>query len=229
LSRPSPSRVRRHLVELISTARYLPGDRLPTERLLAEQFDTSRSAVRDALALLEGDGLVDRRRGSGTYVTDRKVTPGEWSPQLSSPRDTMDARIVLEPRLARVAALTATSEDLDRIAAAERETREHLDSDAFERQGAAFHAANAAWAFHAAIAAATHNKLLVTMYDLVNSARDEAEWGDRKNHSLTIENRKIYIAEHTAILKALRMRDAEQAERAAMIHCRSVRRHMLGE
>jgi GntR family uxuAB operon transcriptional repressor len=229
LPRLSPSRVRRHLVELISTGRYLPGDRLPTERVLAEQFDTSRSTVRDALALLEGDGVVSRRRGSGTYVTDRQAARSDWSPQQSSPRDTMDARMVLEPRLARVAALTATSEDLDRIAAAERETREHLDSDAFERQGAAFHAANAAWAFHAAIAAATHNRLLVSMYDLVGSARDEAEWGDLKNRSLSIENRRLYVAEHAAILKALRLRDAEQAEQAALAHCRSVRKHMLGE
>lgn len=227
--RLSPSRVRRHLVELISSGQYLPGDRLPTERLLAEQFDTSRSTVRDALALLEGDGVVSRRRGSGTYINDRKVDSGPRSPQQASPRDTMDARMVLEPRLARVAALTATTEDLDRISAAERETREHLDSDAFERHGTAAHAANAAWAFHAAIASATHNRLLVTMYDLFDSARDEVEWGDLKNRSLTIENRRIYLAEHAEILKALRMRDAEQAEQAALAHCRSVRRHMLGE
>jgi DNA-binding FadR family transcriptional regulator len=220
-ARPTPVRVRERLRELLAAGRYLPGDRLPTERTLAEQFLASRSTIRDALTLLESDGSIIRKAGSGTYVTEKRAAAvASSSPALASPRDTMEARLILEPRLARAAASNATSEDLDQIAALEINTKIHLASDVFIVHGEAL---------HAAIAASTHNRLLVSMFAQINAVRDQTEWGQLKKRSLTIENRKIYVIEHAAIIKALLMRDGEKAEEAAAIHIKTVRRHMLGE
>src|ERR1043165_8400057 len=68
--RATPSLVYRSLLKGIHERRIVPGARLPNERELARQLKTSRTAVRSALSMMERQGLVRRRVGSGTYVTD---------------------------------------------------------------------------------------------------------------------------------------------------------------
>ena len=83
-SAPSPREpkyylVKRHLLELVE--RLEPGSLLPTERVLTEELDTSRTTVRRALSELVGEGRLVRRQGSGTYVAEPKIT---WSLQMTS-------------------------------------------------------------------------------------------------------------------------------------------------
>src|SRR3972149_5625670 len=68
--RATPSLVYRSLLKSIHDGRILPGGKLPNERDIARQLKTSRTAVRSALAMMERQGLVRRRVGSGTFLTD---------------------------------------------------------------------------------------------------------------------------------------------------------------
>lgn len=98
-----------------------PGSKLPNEFALGEKFGVGRSTIREAIKLLSSKGIVDVRRGSGTYV----VTTAKG---LSDPLglrsvqdknalalDLVNVRLLLEPGMAEMAALNATEEDIDRI------------------------------------------------------------------------------------------------------------------
>lgn len=219
-SRLAPERIRDHVAALIAEGRYAAGDRLPTERALAEALPASRNAVRDGLALLAADGLVRRVAGSGTYVAAAAAEGRDWSPRLSSPGEIMEARLAFEPKLARLAALQATPTEIDAFDALQARMAAEPGGSGFEGLDAAL---------HAGIAAATRNRLLDHLYREITQARDQALWGELKKRSSTPENRRTYVAEHAAILAAIRRREPEQAEEAAAVHLRSVRRHMLGE
>jgi DNA-binding FadR family transcriptional regulator len=219
-SRLSPERIRDHVAGLIAAGRYAPGDRLPTERALAESLPASRNAVRDGLALLASDGLVRRVGGSGTYVAPAAAGVPDWAPRLSSPAEIMEARLAFEPRLVRLAALQATPTEIDALDALQARMVADPGGTGFESLDAAL---------HAGIAAATRNRLLDHLYREITQARDQALWGELKKRSATAENRRTYVAEHAAILAAIRRREPEEAEEAAAAHLRSVRRHMLGE
>ncbi len=219
-SRLSPERIRDHVAGLIAAGRYAPGDRLPTERALSETLPASRNAVRDGLALLAAEGRVRRVAGSGTYVASALPDGPDWSPRLASPRDIMEARLAFEPRLARLAALQATPAEIDAFDALQAWMMEDPDSADFESLDAAL---------HAGIAAATRNRLLDHLYREITGARDQALWGALKKRSATPGNRRTYVAEHAAIIEAIRRREPEEAEEAAASHLRSVRHHMLGD
>ncbi len=219
-TRFSPERIREHVAGLIAAGRYAPGDRLPTERALSESLPASRNAVRDGLALLASDGLVRRVAGSGTYVAPAAATATGWTPRLSSPAEIMEARLAFEPRLVRLAALQATPPEIDALDALQ--ARMVADPD-----GAGFESLDAA--LHAGIAAATRNRLLDHLYREITQARDQALWGELKKRSATPANRRTYVADHAAILAAIRRREPGEAEEAAASHLRSVRRHMLGD
>jgi DNA-binding FadR family transcriptional regulator len=219
-SRLAPERIRDHVAGLIATGAYAPGDRLPTERALSETLPASRNAVRDGLALLAAEGLVRRVAGSGTYVAPPVPRAVDWSPRLSSPHEIMEARLAFEPRLVRLAALQTTPTEIDAFDALQARMAADPDGSDFESLDAAL---------HAGIAAATRNRLLDHLYREITAARDQALWGELKKKSATPANRRTYVAEHVAILAAIRRREPEAAEEAATAHLRSVRRHMLDD
>ena len=95
-----------------------PGQRLPTERSLAAQFGATRHAVRKALDQLEARGKLWRHVGRGTFAGRRQVTePGSVSAAVpfARPREIVEARQVMEPQIAALAAVRASSAQLDAI------------------------------------------------------------------------------------------------------------------
>lgn len=72
-SLPLYAQIADDLLDQIETGELRPGDRLPTERKLSEKLKVNRLTVRRAYNLLESQGLLDRRQGSGTYLADRKI------------------------------------------------------------------------------------------------------------------------------------------------------------
>lgn len=143
------------------------GDRLPTERELAEQFQVSRTAVREALKILAQKGLVDMRPGRGTIVIDgaheamqnsiglvMKLELGE----VGGSDNLVEVREILEVEIAGLAAARATSKEI----AALREAVEMMDDNLQDAD--AFIAADNR--FHEALAQATQNTLILI---LVNS------------------------------------------------------------
>src|SRR5689334_10676013 len=112
-------RVRDYIIGSIKSGAYRANGKLPTERALAEQLGVPRSAVRDALAVLESGGAVTRIIGSGTYVREQEPqsapAPAEVAPPAASPAEIMEARLLLEPQLAQLAAINADQADFARF------------------------------------------------------------------------------------------------------------------
>ena len=210
-------RVHSYIVEAIRSGEYSSGDRLPTERAFGDRLGVPRSVVRTALAALENEGLVRRRIGSGTYVASRSVSPAK--PADISPAQIMDARFMLEPRLAHLASVNATTADLALLEQLCERGEGADDLDAFEQADAAL---------HQAIAEATHNSLVVALYSMITNARDVAEWGDLKRRSLTAARRDTYRSQHRSIVEELRKRRADDAEAALLKHLQHVRANLLG-
>lgn len=213
--------VRDYLSEAIGQGLYPPGTRLPTERALCETLAVSRSTVRNALGLLEGEGRIVRVPGSGTYVSEGAgagLAKGDVL-RVTSPAQVMEARLIMEPPIAHLVVANGSGADFERLEECVREGGAATTLEGFEHWDAAL---------HAAIADAAHNPLVSEAYRLISRARERGEWGELKRRSLTPERRAHYQDEHERIVGALRRRDAEAGEREIRAHLLRVRANLLG-
>ncbi|SOE86858.1 transcriptional regulator, GntR family [Burkholderia sp. YR290] len=215
--------VRSHLLGTGATA----GAKLPTERALAEQLGVSRNVIRRALSIMEIEGRVVRKVGSGTYLVKHAVAmPADHEvPALVhadaldvNPRQIVEARLAFEPNLAGLAAMNCTTLDLDRLSEC---ARRYHSADNFE----AYEVADAG--FHRAIAMATHNPLLISAYETFMAADEQAEWGGIRQRFLTAERRVASREEHDRILNAIRNRDSAAAFDAAREHLQQIASALL--
>ncbi|TCT03844.1 FadR/GntR family transcriptional regulator [Aquabacter spiritensis] len=212
------ARVHAFLEQALAAGGYAAGAKLPTERDLSERIGVPRSAVRDALSVLEARGVVTRRVGSGTYVAETAAPAPSGRPSEVSPAEIMAARLVVEPRLALLIVTHATASDFEAMDACNRKAEAAADFETFERYDAAL---------HQVMAEATHNRLIVDLYREVTEARDRTEWGDLKRRSINAARRATYQGDHRRIVAALRARDAVAAERAIEEHLKTVRSNLL--
>jgi DNA-binding FadR family transcriptional regulator len=199
---------------------YVPGQRLPAERHLAEHFETSRSTVREALRQLEEMALVSRRIGSGTFVDRAGAAVQGHVAENTSPLELIEVRQAVEPQMARLAVLHATARDLEALgeALAALETCRHdreLFSSADER-------------FHLALADATGNPLMAWLYRQINEVRGHDQWNEMRRKILTPENIDLYNAQHRDLYGAIRRRDVDAAARCIEVHLEKARRDLLG-
>ncbi len=210
-----------HLRRAIETGTYGEGDQLPPERQLAASFRAARSTVRRALDQLERAGLVSRRLGSGTFVIgSAPAAPAATDvADLTSPLQLIEARCAVEPYTTRLAVLNASRRDLDDmkavLARAEAATE---DKDLFSRLDADF---------HALIARASRNPLLMLVYEEINKVRLHAQWDAMKEQILTPEVIGDYNAQHRAICVALDQRDAQLAQALITQHLDKARDDLL--
>jgi len=216
-------RVRSHLLDTSPTA----GAKLPTERALAEQLGVSRNVIRRALSIMEIEGRVVRKVGSGTYlVKPASAAPaGQETPSRAqveardvNPRQIVEARFAFEPNLAALAAMNCTTLDLDRLAECARRYHSADDFEAYEEADAGF---------HRTIATATHNPLLISAYERFMAADEQAEWGGIRQRFLTAERRVASRKEHDKILTAIRNRDSAAAFDAAREHLQHITSALL--
>lgn len=109
------------VTERIRNDRQPIGSRMPSERLLAEELKISRNTLRSALRTLEARGMVEIRRSSGCYILSKEYVP-EVARGLSEPmgarevEEYFEARLILEPVIARLAAERRGEEDLEKLA-----------------------------------------------------------------------------------------------------------------
>ncbi|WP_245749581.1 FadR/GntR family transcriptional regulator [Palleronia marisminoris] len=138
----------------LEQGRYKPGDRLPSERELTEAHSVSRTVVREAVALLRVDGLVEARKGSGVYAIDpvRVAQPfGDIDVErLSSVIELFELRSAFEIRGAGLAAMRRSAEQIEAIQRANDDVVAAIDAGRSPRE--------ADFAFHSAIADATNNR-----------------------------------------------------------------------
>jgi len=202
----------------ILTGKLHHGDRLPTERELAEQFCVSRTAVREAVKALREKGLVQSYPGRGTFITDGTASAVRHSLRLmmrigstEGANDLAEAREILEPEIAALAAKRATKE----LVAAIRQAVEAMetaldDADAF---------VEADLQFHLALAQATQNPLIPTLINpIVDLLREQ-----RKNtfrHGGAARGQ----LHHKKIFDAVIRRDPDAARQAMQAHLKQVRK-----
>lgn len=216
--------VERSLRELLSAGvaegSLVPGAKLPTERDLVSRLGASRNAVRSALEVLEREGVIVRHVGRGTFLTDQQMRGLDGAPANTSPAQIMQVRQLLEPQVATLAARVATQADMDRIRECLVAGGAAEDFDGFERWDAKL---------HRSIATAAHNGLLISMFDVMNTARALPVWGGLKRRTSTPELRRCYHQEHSAIVEALLDRDPQGAGETMRRHLQHVADSLLGE
>jgi GntR family transcriptional repressor for pyruvate dehydrogenase complex len=212
VDRPSDL-ILRQLRDLIATGAMKPGDRLPGERELAQQFGVGRSHVRAALRRLEFFGILNTLPQSGTIVARLGVAALESliGSVIALDRDDFAAlaetRFLLEVAAARYAALRSARSDLKRIRAAEEAFRVRATSGDPALQEDL--------ALHLAIAQASHNAVLASLIGLI--APDVLRLNGEHNTCSRPRLAEV-LREHRAVVGAIESRDPDAAERAMAGH-----------
>jgi GntR family transcriptional repressor for pyruvate dehydrogenase complex len=189
------------------------GDRLPTERDLAQRLGVSRASVKQAIVVLEAQGLVEVRHGGGTYLV-RDSLDVEPVEHLAERRrrlpDVLEAREALETKLAELAAERRTEEDLAAMRAAlERMAAETADGGPGTEGDRLF---------HAAVTAAAHSALLA---EFMRSIAEQIT--ESRHESLRQPGRPARsLNQHQAILDAIEERRGRAAAAAMRRHVRTV-------
>lgn len=210
-----------HLRERILSGHIPEGSPLPNERELGDSTGLSRGSVREALRMLEVEGLLSIKTGRNGGGTIRLPDTGGVSRTLGAyvrgqqvPFDSvLEAREALEPALASLAATHRTPVDIAAIAAAAGELAAADDT-------ARFIAANTQW--HWAVAQASQNRLLIAVVAALSNLL----------HQSNVENfvsqdvRQAVIRAHAGIENAIRMGDADAAHRRMARHVKSYRQQV---
>ena len=201
----------------IINGRIGKGDKLPTERRLAEDMGVSRATVREALKTLESMGIVESIQGSGNYITS---TPEQsldrslctlFALSNGTLDNLMQLRILLEAEATKDIVQFATDEEIDTLASA-------ADYDYFD--GSIKNQARLDRNFHFAIVEQSRNPLIKYLYNTLAALFDVY----RKHvfeATLQRDDNKVTRRDHLAIVDALRERDAAAAERALRTHLMS--------
>jgi len=211
----------KRLRALIEVGDVQAAGRLPPERELAEQIGVSRRVVRHALDLLEAEGRITRQQGRGTLICDPRAGTLDLSAQLAkltNPVDTLEARMAIEPALARLAALRETQADFDKLFEAAEASRDAKDPISYEKADAAF---------HRRIAIAARNPLLVTIFEAVLHVASDRSWRHGRETAHCINNQARYAAGHRKIAAAISERNPKSAEETMRAHLAMVQQQLI--
>lgn len=215
-----------HVRKRIADGTWPAGYRLPAERDLVEQFGIARNTLRKVMDDLEGQGLITRHVGRGTFVAATPAPASNGAESLlqrihgASPAEVMELRLLIEPQFVELAATRASGRDLQQIV--------HC-LDESEKAGSVLEFEYWDGMLHQAILSAAHNNLLTDLYDAINGVRKQPEWESLKQRSLTPERLTHYRTQHRTIVDALLQRDAQAASSAIREHLLEVRGGMIGE
>jgi DNA-binding FadR family transcriptional regulator len=210
-----PRRLYEQISKKISSAiakgEYQIGQRLPSERELAQMFSVSRPTVREAIIALELDGLVEVRLGSGVYVASRVPPSGKAGAKDIGPFELLEARRAIEGEVCALAASRITDAELAQLDALIAEMRDG------NRQNKIVLSEDADRRFHELIAHATQNSAMTAAVQTLWEARSRSPQTHLTDDRVRAKGLKPSVAEHTAIVRALRERNPVAA-RAAMHH-----------
>ena len=210
--------------QAIFSGQLEPGHKLPPEREMAEQFETSRVALREALRALEQEGMIEIKRGSGggAFVADFDRALRALAESLNTvvklgqakSGHLTEIRSMLEPVMARTAAVRATEEDLNALRAVVEAQEEELRSGALSRKYD--------MEFHRLIANACYNPVVSIVVTAINDAIRDAIYRSK----LTREMREQVVRYHRELFESLAARDPERASRIMEEHVVAVQRHV---
>jgi len=201
------------LRDLINYKNLEPGDKLPSERMLSEKFEVSRSNVREAIQKLEFFGILKSRPQSGTFIANigRVAMSGMLDDilRLEDPdfKSLVETRILLELKTVRLAALRRTEEDLEKMRQALDAYRQKVldGKDAVEED----------LLFHLAIANASKNSTMNTFMLIITP---EIITNFEKYHVCDNNQSFLGIQEHEDIYQAIKNQDPKMAKEKMKVH-----------
>jgi GntR family transcriptional repressor for pyruvate dehydrogenase complex len=206
-----------HLLAMIANGTFNPGDKLPPEHVLMEQFGVGRSSLREAIGALSLIGVLKVRPGHGTHVAS--ITDGFLSKPLrwslltfgrSKIHELIEARIALEHAIVGMAADRATDEDITEIERCQNELK------AAKKSGRK--AIQADLAFHTALAKASHNSVLMGF--LSELRQPIKTWMEQK--ASIAWGYDMVVEQHDALVAAIQERNSERAQAALHEHLESL-------
>jgi DNA-binding FadR family transcriptional regulator len=216
-SAPDPQKlyqqIARAIAASINDGRYAPGDRLPSERELADAFGVSRPTVRDAMIALEFQGLVEARQGSGVYVNAAAPLAEDSAELEVAALELTEARRLFEGEACALSAATITNDQL-----------EHLDQ-IVSRMGRSFtpdETERLEQDFHLAIARATGNAAIEAGVEDLWTLRQQSPTCIALLRRARVHGGGDWVQEHRQIVVALRERDPKTARQAIHAHLAKV-------
>ena len=207
-----PVRIADRLAERITRGEFLPGDKLPNELELSESLQVSRTTLREALRILSTRGLVEARRGIGTFVTESRSIHGDYDllkiqDTNVNTKDLYEMRLMFEPQAAYYACLRASDEELLTIFRYGEQNERMIRNkdplwDDTEQK------------FHNSIASATHNPFITALLPIFNRAI---------HHGILLASQAPQVAEmtlhdHRVLMQYLKDRNPEGAKTAMYLH-----------
>ncbi len=198
----------------IQSDRYQVGDRLPAERLLAEDMNVSRTVVREAIIMLEVEGLVEVIKGSGIHIIAKEAVQAATLPNVETgfmtagPFELLQARQLVESHIAEFAASQVNKQDIQELMRIQKEAR------------AEDRARDSKWDkdFHIQVAKATQNSVLVTLIESMWSHREQNPYWLKLHEHVEANAVDSWCTEHEEILRALVRKDPEAAKKAMWQH-----------
>ena len=196
---------------------YPIGERLPAERLLAEEIGVSRTVVREAIIMLEVEGFVDVIKGSGIHVIANEAkTPvielpsqaPEDSSLYAGPFELLQARQLVESHIAEFAATQVTKQDIQELKRIQRKAQ------------AEDRARDSQWDknFHIQVAKATQNSVLVSLIESMWMHREQNPFWRKMHERIDDEDTVSWYNDHNQILLALIRKDPQAAKQAMWQH-----------
>ncbi|MBY4210332.1 FadR family transcriptional regulator [Rhodococcus fascians] len=194
----------------IQSGEWPVGTKLPGETTLAPMFDVGRSTMREAIRQLAGRGILVTRQGSGVFVESIDEARTDWDKVLQRAHITevLEARLAIEGEAATLAAARRTPTDLDVIRRS-LELRNTARADAVDL-------VDADMAFHRTIVVASHNDILLGLFDsmaprlrdaMIDMLRIAVSFGDDADHHT-----------HTDVVEAIAAREPERAHALTRAH-----------
>ena len=197
---------------IMEEGRYAPGSKLPNENDLSLALEVSRTTLREAISFLVAQGVLEIRRGKGTFVASELPAADMDLSSLASlrsrdrARDLFEIRLIFEPATVALACQRASAEELQQI------QKKAARMEQIAEEGGDWPLADQE--FHWAIMRASHNEYMRRRYPIINSAVNEImQLASNRRHM-----QEVAIRDNKLILEFLLKRDAEGASHAMTIH-----------
>jgi DNA-binding FadR family transcriptional regulator len=234
------------LRQMIASAEFSTGGRMPPERSLASELGVGRRSLRRALEVLEREGRISRHQGRGTFINGANGTGDvgrESGPALvravgnavragtdlrsnpafanildhTNPLEVIEVRLAIEPVMARLAAFRASQAEIDKLVAIAGDTRAAPDSARYEE---------ADMRFHRTIAEVARNALFLAVFDTLHASQRDSGWRRLGENANCFKRQSVYADFHQEISAAIAARQGEKAESLMQRHLSDVQRYI---
>lgn len=199
------------LEALVASGAIKPGERLPSERALAERFGVSRPTIREAMIALEISELVEIRTGAGIFVREASLQVAQLQiDDVPGPFEILEARRMIEAEVVALAAERMTDAQLVEL--------EQSLTDMMQEDADGTISEEADQRFHCIVAEASGNSALASIVRWLWELRNQSEISTLFHQRVRDQGVHPSIDEHKRIFKALQSRNAIKARKAMMEH-----------